>query len=483
MCYNHKQTHMKEVPTMKNLEICDVTMKLAPEQGITLSFREKIELSKLLDRLGADVIEIEGITDSRVDALRIKSIASAVKTAVVAAPAALDRANAEAVWAALKNAARPRLQVPAAVSPVQMEYIYGKKPAAMLEAIADTVAFCREKTEDVEFIAEDATRADPAFLAEALNAAIGAGAAGVTLCDAAGEMLPDEFAAFLSRTVEAVPALASVRVGALCADTLAMATAAAAAAAANGANALKAVSYGSGAPSLQDLSRLLHTREDAFGVRVNVHTYELGRAAGQIRRLCDRGSGQAPAALTAHGEDVYLTVHDSPEAVAAAVKQLGYDLGEEDLTAVYAEFVKLAANKDQIDARELDAIVASAAMQTPPAYTLISYHIASGSRVKAMASVTLSRDGKETEGVSLGDGPIDAAFLALEQAAGRRCELDDFQIRAVTEGREAMGETVVRLLSGGRLYSGRGVSTDIVGAGILAYLNALNKIVYEEAEG
>ena len=116
MCYNHKQTHMKEVPTMKNLEICDVTMKLAPEQGITLSFREKIELSKLLDRLGADVIEIEGITDSRVDALRIKSIASAVKTAVVAAPAALDRANAEAVWAALKNAARPRLQVPAAMS-------------------------------------------------------------------------------------------------------------------------------------------------------------------------------------------------------------------------------------------------------------------------------------------------------------------------------------------------------------------------------
>ncbi len=162
---------------------------------------------------------------------------------------------------------------------------------------------------------------------------------------------------------------------------------------------------------------------------------------------------------------------------------MGYELGEEDLAAVYAEFQKIAARKEQIDVRELDAIVAAVAMQAPPAYTLKSYLVNSGNVISATAAVKLERDGKETEGVSLGDGPIDAAFHAIEQVAGCHYELDDFQIRAVTEGKEAMGETVVRLRSDGRLYSGRGISTDIIGASILAYINALNKIVYEEAEG
>ena len=127
-------------------------------------------------------------------------------------------------------------------------------------------------------------------------------------------------------------------------------------------------------------------------------------------------------------------------------------------------------------------LIASVALQVPQSYTVESYVINSGSNISAMAHLKLSRQGEILEGVALGDGPIDASFLALEKVVNRHYELDDFQIRAVTEGREAMGETVVRLVSDGRLYAGRGISTDIVFSSIMAYVNALNKIAYEEGE-
>lgn len=139
-------------------------------------------------------------------------------------------------------------------------------------------------------------------------------------------------------------------------------------------------------------------------------------------------------------------------------------------------------HKERVGARELDAIIASVALQVPPTYQVESYVINTGNGISAMAHLKISHHGEVSEGVSLGDGPIDAAFLAIEQITHHHYELDDFQIRAVTEGHEAMGETVVRLLSNGKLYSGRGISMDIVGSSIQAYVNALNKIAYEEAE-
>ena len=135
-----------------------------------------------------------------------------------------------------------------------------------------------------------------------------------------------------------------------------------------------------------------------------------------------------------------------------------------------------------MSARELDIIVASAAMQVPPTYTLANYVINCGNIISASAHLKLTRGEQALEGICLGDGPIDAAFLAIEQIIGHHYELDDFQIQAVTEGREAMGSALVKLRSGGKLYSGKGISTDIIGASIHAYLSALNKIVYEEAE-
>ena len=179
---------------------------------------------------------------------------------------------------------------------------------------------------------------------------------------------------------------------------------------------------------------------------------------------------------------IFLTAYDSAEAVIKAVEQLGYELSDEDKPKVYEAFCNIASKKDKVGVRELDAIVASSAMQVPSSYQLESYVINSGNTIASSAHLRLVRGGKTLDGICLGDGPIDAAFLAIESITGCHYELDDFQIQSVTEGREAMGQTIVRLRSQGKLYAGRGISTDIVGASIQAYLSALNKIVYEEAE-
>jgi 2-isopropylmalate synthase len=168
--------------------------------------------------------------------------------------------------------------------------------------------------------------------------------------------------------------------------------------------------------------------------------------------------------------------------VAKAVEGMGYDLSQEDVTKVYEAFLQIAQKKDRVSTKELDAIVASAAMQVPATYKLHTYVITSGNSISATAHIKLLKDGQPVEGVYIGDGSIDAAFLAIEKITGCHYELDDFQLQAVTEGREAMGQTIVKLRAGGKVYSGRGISTDIVGAGIQAYLSALNKILYEEAE-
>ena len=468
---------------MRQIKISDMTMKQTGKQ-FSLSFREKIELAKLLDGLGASVIELEGVGESRTDALRVKSVAAAVKHSIVAVPVALRQENIEGVWNALKGAKHTRLQVVAPVSSVQMEYMYHKKPEAMLEEIRRSICACKVLCSDVEFIADDATRSDDTFLRAVITAAVEAGASTVTVCDSAGTMLPGEFSRFIAGLYEAIPALQNVCLGVSCSDALSLADACAVAAAQQGAGEIKAAAYPLGTASLANVARILAARSDALDANSTVSVAQLSRSMNQITWMCQTerkktspfDSGVRP------DEGIYLTVHDEADSILKAVAQLGYDLSEEDQPKVVEAFRKIAAKKEQVGIRELDAIVASAAMQVPPTYQLETFVINSGNTIAATAHMRLKKDGQIVEGVCLGDGPIDAAFLAIESITGRHYELDDFQLQAVTEGREAMGQTIVRLRSGGKLYSGRGISTDIVCAGINAYLSALNKIVYEEEE-
>lgn len=466
---------------MKELRISDVTLKeSAGELG--LSFKEKIELSKLLDRLGVDVIELEPIANPKIDSLLIKSIAMAVKDSALAVPVALNEESVTLTWNALKAARRPRLQVVAGVSPVVMEYVYRMKPEAMIGAIASTVRFCRGLCEDVEFVAYDATRSD-GFLELALKTAMKNGANTLTLCDTAGAMLPDEFGVFVTDLYERLPELKDCCVGISCSDELSMADSCAIAAVRCGAGEIKAAAYSANTCSLPKIARVLSAKGDCIGASCHVRTMEMKRVTDQIQRICVGRNGKNPGytgLVGDGGEEMTLTVHDDPSVIREAVEALGYSLSEEDHAAVFDAFTRIATKKERVRGKELDAIIASAAMQVPPTYILDQYVITSGNSISSTAHLKLRRGEQVLEGVCLGDGPIDAAFLAMEQIIGRHFELDDFQIQSVTEGREAMGQTLVKLRSEGKLYSGHGISTDIVGASIRAYLSALNKIVYEE---
>ena len=460
---------------MKRIYLSDITMKRSSQgNDFTLSFREKLELCKLLDKLGIDSIETDAIENRRTDGLLIKSLCSAVKQAQLTVPVpAGDPEGIEYTWGCLKEAKAPRLQVSLPVSTVQMEYLYRKKPEQMLDLIASSVAKCRELCDEVEFCAEDAGRSDPAFLIQALETAVAQGASVLTVCDTAGIMMPEEVFRFVRSVKERFP---DRRIGVKISNGMYMADACAVYAVQAGAEQVK--------KRWSDAKiAVLKTRGDSLGTESRIRMTEMNRSIGQIEWLCrtNRSKSSPFDSGVREEEDFFLNVHDSAEAVAKAAQQLGYDLSDEDAAKVYDAFVSVASKKESVSAKELDVLIAASALQVPPAYRLESYMINASNVIAATSHIRLKKDGQILEGICGGDGPIDASFLAIEQIAGTHYELDDFQIRAVTEGREAMGEAVVRLRSNGKLYSGRGISTDIVGSSIMAYINAINKIVYEEA--
>ncbi len=167
------------------------------------------------------------------------------------------------------------------------------------------------------------------------------------------------------------------------------------------------------------------------------------------------------------------------DAFSEMINGMGYAVSRDDLVKAYGEYRKLGEKKDLTNA-DIDAIVASSVLQVNPTYTVKQYVVNSGNVITATAHLTLTKGERDIEGFCIGDGPIDAAFKSIEQIVGHHYELDDFQIQAISKGRDSVGSALIKLRHGGKLYSGRGISTDIVGASIYAYINALNKIIYDE---
>ena len=470
---------------MRSIYLSDITMSMpARNGGYDLSFREKIELSKLLDRVGIQVIETAAIKNKRTDSLLIKSIASAVKESTVAVPLSLtEKDTLKNTWNALKEAKKPRIQVVAPVSTVQMEYITRMKPASIVKKVAKLTAEAKECCKDVEFVAWDAGRSEADFLNEVVGAAVNAGATVVTLCDTAGNLLPEEFYDRVKSARKQLPK--NVRLGVMISNELCLADACAVSAIMAGADEVKVSACGNFTSSLEGLVHILKVRGMEKGVSCDVHDTELKRIVTQIRRICEeKGSGTSTYDSEVHDDQgVVLTIHDDISAVMKVAADLGYDLNEEDQVKVYDAFTRIASKKESVSAKELDAIIASAAMQVPPTYKIKDFVINSGNAITATCHIRMEKDGQVFDGLAVGDGPIDASFFAIEQIIGHHYELDEFEMQAVTEGREAMGETVVRLRSNdGKVYSGRGISTDIIQASINAYMSAINKIVYEEGE-
>ncbi|HKL74030.1 MAG TPA: alpha-isopropylmalate synthase regulatory domain-containing protein [Clostridia bacterium] len=462
---------------MKKLFISDITMRVGNN---SLSFKEKLEVAKRLDELKVDSIELAPSFEDKADLVLVRTIATFVKNSTLTCFAGKTVAEIDKAWDAISLAKYKRLVISIPASFAQMEYSYHEKPLKIIEIMCELIKHATTLCQDVEVSLEDATRSDIDFLAQMINAAILEGAKTVTISDLAGNMLPDEFYQFLIDIYKKAPELKRVNLAVQCNNSFSLASACVFTAIKAGAVNLKCSISGGNVPKLAVVAQTLATMGDRLNVKMGLNTTELVRAAKRIELLI-----KAQKTETENKEIEEGSENINPAAtyadIMATVKKQGYDLNAEDSAKVYEEYVKLSRKKS-VNLKELDFIIASTALQVSATYKLNNYVINSGNIIVSTASISLTKDGVEIHGLSNGDGPIDAAFKAIESITGHHYELDDFQIQAVTEGREAIGEALVKLRDSGKLYSGRGVSTDIIGASIKAYLNALNKIVYEEQQ-
>ncbi len=452
---------------MRRAEVADITLVAADR----FTFRDKTEIARCIDGVGADVIELPEIKNGKEDEVVNRTIAKLVKNTAVAVPVGLTADGVEAAWRSIEGASKPRLQVVVPTSTVQMEYICHKKAEKMVDFVMPICKAALSKCCDVELVAADATRADRDFLKELCKAASDDGVGTITLCDDAGVMLPEEFAALVTDIKSVCNAKIYVKTN----DAIGLAAANAVASVKAGADGVKA-SVMSG--ELLDAGRfadIIRAKGNDIGITCGLNVAGVHR---DINELVGKVAGNSTAKVE-EGR-ISLSVDSTLTEVCEAVKVLGYELSDEDNGKVYEEFKRVSSRKTRVGRKELEAVVASAAMQVPSTYHLESYVINSGNVINATANITLTKDGEKYYGISMGDGPINAAFLAIEQIMGHHYELDDFQIQSVTEGHEALGSAIVKLRAGGVLYSGNGVSTDIIGASIRAYINAINKIVYEK---
>lgn len=443
----------------------------------SFSFKEKLEIARQLEKLNVDIIELPKISNTKADALLIKTIASFVKNSVISVAVELNTDSIDAAVQALSTANKPRIRIEAPVSTVGMEYSYHIKAEKMLATVSELTAYAKQKIADVEFVAIDATRAESDVLKSIINAATESGATTVTVCDTAAEMLPDTFGEFVNEVISNLNTAADL--GVCCDNKNSLASANAVTSVLSGAVLVKTDTAGSLVP-LEAFANVIKNCGAKKNLETSIKITELKRIINQINWIADNGkSDKVTSAVSSVEDSISFTANDSAETVASAVLSLGYDLTDEDIKKVYEEFLRVAEKKS-ITSAELDAIVASVALQVPATYKLVSYVINSGNILPASAQITLEKDGESLQGISIGDGPVNSAFLSIEQIIGSHFELDDFKIKSVTEGKEAMGQAIVRLRQNGKLYSGNGISTDIIEASIKAYLNAVNKIVYEE---
>ncbi len=462
---------------MKKVTVSEQTLKILMQNtSVPLLFREKTAIAECMDGYGADIIELGEIKKLREDTIIYKTVSSIIKNAAVCIDAGDTHDSIAAAWECVKNAAKPILQIEMPVSTVTMEYKYhvkDDKAAAMIDDLCRTAtSFCS----DVEFSALDATRAEPSFLRRAVETAVHAGATYVTLCDDDGGSLDCEVSALVAPVAEYCNIPIFVRVS----NRLGMATACAAAAIKAGAAGIKTSVSGKDSLNTAAFGNLAENCGEKLGFTTALKLTELKTDVKELIKKADRPFAVLEQGSESQGSDICLDASSSLSQISAAAKQLGYTLSASDEGEVFREVLRVCEKKGAVGGRELEAIIASSAMQAPAVYNVKSYNTTSGNLSGAMAGITLVKNGIELVGTAVGDGPIDAAFRAIEQSIGFHYELDSFKIQAVTEGKEALGSALVRLRNGGKVYPGNGLSTDIVGASIYAYTNALNKIAAEE---
>lgn len=462
---------------MKEIRISDITLKkISEDRAVSLLFREKSAIANCADKIGAEVIELPAVKSPREDKIIYKTIAQNVQNAVLAIPVGFDSDDVAVAWECVKEAKSPRLQVELPVSTIQMEYTYHVKQAKMLEKIAQLIKEAKALCNDVEFSALDATRADDDFIIAAVKEAEANGASTVTVCDDAGVSTPDDIAELVAKVKEAVSIPVYVQVS----DRINMAVASAFSAIKSGADGLKCSMVGKNVLLTGEISDAVNACGAQIGAEVALNTTKIHASIDDMVSSINHDAYDNEKSVS-EGKKILIDSDSTVAQVAQAAAVLGYELSDSDIGNVHRVLKQICEKKGAVGYKEFEAVIASSAMQAPSTYHFETYTTTSSNMSSSMSQVTLKCNDEIICGVSNGDGPIDSVFRAIEQCIGHHYELDDFQVQSVTEGKEALGSALVRLRNNGKLYSGNGTSTDIVAASIRAYINALNKIVFEEA--
>ncbi len=503
----------------RRIYIFDTTLRDGEQSpGCSMNLQEKIEVAKQLERMKVDVIEAGFAISSPGDFQSVKSIADTIKDCTVASLSRALPQDIDRSWEAIKKAVSPRIHVFLATSPIHMKHKLKMAPSEVLERAKSMVAYARKYCSDIEFSAEDATRSEPEFLYQVFEAVINEGATVINVPDTVGYTTPEEFYELINNIKNNVSNSDKARIAVHCHNDLGMAVANTLAAARAGATQLECTINGigerAGNAAVEEIVMAMKTRPYLYDMDSRLDTTQISRSSRLIssitgvpvqpnKAIVGANAFAHEAGIHQHGvlaekstyeiitpesiglaqNNMVLGKHSGRHAFEDRLKTLGYNLEKEELDETFNKFKVLADKKKVVQDADLEVLLQHKAVEVPEIYRLDRFVINTGNTITATASVRLVKQNGENlviEEVSTGDGPIDAAFKAVEKIAGVTFTLEDYTLRSVTEGQDAQGEAYVKIRSGARIYTGKGVSTDVFEASVLSYVNAINKMIHEE---
>jgi 2-isopropylmalate synthase len=499
---------------MDKVVIFDTTLRDGEQAaGASLNAQEKLELAKQLDRLGVDVIEAGFPSSSSGDFEAVRVVAQELKRPTVCA---LAPANIEAIdraWEAVKGAKHPRIHVFLSASDIHLAHQLKKSRDEILKMSQEMVARAKSYLGDVEFSPMDASRADPVYIYQILEAVINAGATTVNIPDTVGYATPQEFGGLIQGILDHVSNIDKAVISVHCHNDLGLAVA----------NSLEAIRVGArqvectingigeraGNASLEEVVMALRTRQDFFNLNTNIDTTRIYRTSRLVSELTGfsiqpnkaiiganafrhqsgiHQDGVLKKAITYEIMDpktvgipssaLVLSKLSGRHAFKERLSELGYTLSEEALSRAFQGFKELADKKKEITDRDIESLIAEELRTVTEAYHLDHVEVSCGDHSLPTATVRLiGPDGQSLADAALGTGPVDAIYKAINRIVGIPNQLTEFTVKSVTEGIDAIGEVLIRIESEGVTYTGRGAATDIIVASAKAYMNALNRLL------
>lgn len=497
---------------MKRIRIFDTTLRDGEQSpGCSMNIEEKVEVAKQLEKLGVDVIEAGFAIASDGDFKSIQAIARTVKHTTVASLARATKKDIDRAHEAVKDAVSPRIHTFIATSDIHLEHKLKKTREEVIAQTKEMVAYAKSLCEDVEFSCEDATRSDFDFMCEVVQVAIDAGASVINIPDTVGYITPSEFYDLIIRLKERVD-FSQTQLSVHCHNDLGLAVANSLSALDAGADQIECTVNGigerAGNAALEELVMATHTRSDSWAYMTGIKTEEIMTSSQLVSyitgvnvqpnkaivganafshesgihqhgMLNHRGTYEimTPESIGLKANTLVLGKHSGKHAFKDRIDKLGFSLNAEELEKSFVEFKSLLDKKKIVYDTDLVAIVRNETMPYDEIIKMNAFRIQSGNHYKASAAINLSIEDETYETVELGDGPVDAAFKAIQRLTGIALPLTHYHVQSVSRGKDALGEATIKVYEDGIEYTGRGLSTDVVEASINAYLSVMNKVL------